>query len=47
MFYNQLTDFYEVQYGVRAIKVYRDSILRNIVASTIPNYRELKLLRWI
>jgi hypothetical protein len=40
-------DLGEILYGDDGIEYYLDSILLNLVASTIPKWRTFKLLRWV
>jgi hypothetical protein len=42
-----LVDFDEIMYGVHDIEDDLYSILFSAVASTIPKWRTLKLLRWV
>jgi hypothetical protein len=40
-------DSYEILYGGDDVEDNIDSILLNLVASTIPKWRMFKLLRWV
>jgi hypothetical protein len=44
---NRVVDLDEMLYGSDGIEYYLDSILFNLVTSTIPKWRTFKLLRWV
>jgi hypothetical protein len=45
--FNRLVDFYDIQQGGHAIEGNRGAIICNPVASTVPKWRTLRILRWM